>query len=118
MQIVFRNLEKSELAKQAVEERLGDIWEKFPKLNDHKITVTLFMDNSPEQPGPDSFGVKVLIQGKSFRNLSLCKTSPSLYKSLADVREALLESLSRAKPRPALHSKTVGRRFQRQAILN
>lgn len=95
MRIVFRNLEKSEIAKEAVQERLGDMVEKFPKLENHKITVTLFMDNSPQQPGPDSFGVKVLIQGNTFNTISLCKTSPSLYLALADVREHLLEVLNR-----------------------
>lgn len=95
MQIIFRNLEKSELAKEAVEERLGDMVEKFPKLRDHKIRVTLFMENSPTQAGPDSFGVKVFIQGSVYKTLSLSKTSPSLYRALADVREHLLEALNR-----------------------
>lgn len=95
MRIVFRNLEKSELAREAVEERLGDIIEKFPKLAGHKITVTLFMENAPTQPGPDSFGVRLLIQGAFFKSVSLCKTSPSLYRALADVRDHLLETLNR-----------------------
>jgi ribosome-associated translation inhibitor RaiA len=95
MRIVFRNLEKSEIAREAVEERLGDMVEKFPKLKNHKIIVTLFMENSPAQPGPDSFGVKVLIQGNFFSTISLCKTSPSLYLALADVREHMLEVLNR-----------------------
>lgn len=95
MKIIFRNLEKSEFAKDAVEERLGDMVEKFPKLKDHRITVTLFMDNSPNQPGPDSFGVKVLIQGRMFKTISLSKTATSLYHALAEVREHLLEVLNR-----------------------
>lgn len=95
MRIVFRNLEKSEFAKEAVEERLGDMVEKFPKLKDHRITVTLFMENSPTQPGPDSFGVKLHIHGTTFKTISLCKTSPSLYLALADVREHLQEVLNR-----------------------
>lgn len=112
MRIVFRNLEKSELAKEAVKERLGDMVEKFPKLKDHRITVTLFMENSPAQPGPDSFGVKVLIQGRDYRNVSLCKTSPSLYRALADVKEHLLEVLNRTGDRTRVAERAMERRLR------
>lgn len=112
MKIVFHNLEKSEIAKDAVQERLGDMVEKFPKLKTHKITVTLFMENSPVKPGPDSFGVKVLIQGSTFKNLTLRKTSPSLYLALADVREHLLEVLNRFGDRMRVSDRTKERRFR------
>lgn len=112
MRIVFRNLEKSEIAKEAVEERLGDMVEKFPKLKDHRITVTLFMENSPTQPGPDSFGVKVLIQGSVFKTISLCKTSPSLYLALADVREHLLEVLNRFGDRARVAERNRERKYR------
>lgn len=112
MRIVFRNIEKSEFAKEAVEERLGDMVEKFPKLNGHKITVTLFMENSPVQPGPDSFGVKVLIQGRFFKAISLCKTSPSLYLALADVREHLLEVLNRSSDRVRVFERKKERKYR------
>ncbi len=112
MRIVFRNLDKSEIAKEAVEERLGDMVDKFPKLKDHKITVTLFMENSPHQPGPDSFGVKVLIQGQSFKTISLSKTSPSLYRALADVREHLLEVLNRTGDKNRVSERTRERKFR------
>lgn len=115
MRIIFRNLEKSELAREAVAERLGDIVEKFPSLQNHKITVTLFMENSPVQAGPDSFGVRVLIQGAKFKTVSLCKRSPSLYRALADVREHLLETLNRVGDKARIVERNTGRR-QRAAI--
>lgn len=115
MRVVFRNLEKSEIAKEAVEDRLGDMVDKFPKLKDHRVTVTLFMDNSPEQPGPDSFGVKVLIQGRNYSNISLCKTSASLYHALADVREHLLELLNRSGDKARVAERNKERKF-REAI--
>ena len=111
MRILFRNLEKSELAKEAVEERLGDMFEKFPKLKNHRMTVTLSMENAPEKPGPDSFGVKVLIQGQEFKNVSLCKKSPSLYHALADVREHLLEVLNRSGDRARVSQRSKERKF-------
>lgn len=111
MWIVFRNLEKSEIAREAVKERLGDMLAKFPKLEGHRIIVTLFMDNSPEQPGPDSFGVKVLIQGNKFKTISLCKTSPSLFSALADVRDHLLEVLNRFGDKTRVAERNRERRF-------
>ncbi len=95
MKIVFRNLGKSSVAKSAVKERLGDMVEKFPRLVNHQIVVTLFMENSPAQPGPDSYGVKVLIRGSKYRDIALTKSASSLFHALAEVREHLLEVLNR-----------------------
>lgn len=96
MRILFKNLEKSEFAHEAVEERLGDLVEKFPRLAHHRITVTLSMENSPKQPGLDAFTVRVLIVGREFSGITLAKTAPTLYLALADVRERMLEILNRA----------------------
>jgi len=115
MRIVFRNLERSELAKEAVYERLGSMVEKFPRLRGHRITVTLFMENSPVQPGPDCFGVKVLIQGPAFRTITLSKTSPSLYMALADVRDHLTELLNRFGDRTRVIARARERRY-REAV--
>lgn len=96
MRIVFKNLDRSELAKEAVEERLGDMVEKFPELKKSRISVTLSMENSPLKAGPDAFTVRVVIQGKQFGGTTLSKTASSLYVALADVREHLLEVLNRS----------------------
>lgn len=95
MKIVFKNMEKSDFAEAAVKERLGDMVEKFPRLADHQITVTLSMENSPVQAGPDSFTVRVLILGPDFREISMAKHDLNLYGALAEVREHLLETLNR-----------------------
>lgn len=95
MRIVFRNLDKSTLVKETVEERIGEVFEKFPKLREHRITVTLSMENSPIQAGPDFFSVRVLIQGPDFKQIKLEKNSQNLYVALADVKEHLLEQLNR-----------------------
>jgi len=95
MRIVFKNFDQSQLAKEAVEERLGDMVEKFPELKNHKISVTLSMENSPLQAGPDVFTVKVVIQSGPYGGTALSKSASSLYVALADVREHLLEVLNR-----------------------
>ena len=112
MRIVFKNLERSELAREAVVERLGDMVEKFPGLRQHKISVTLSMENSPSQPGPDSFTVRILILGGIYNGILLSKTAPSLYLALADVREHLLEALNRAGDKARVVERSKERRFR------
>jgi hypothetical protein len=115
MRIIFRNLDRSQLALEAAQERLSEIVDKFPKLRSHKMNVTLFMENSPQQAGPDSFGVKVLIQGDFFKNITLIKKSDSLYRALADVKEHLLEVLNRTGDKVRVVKRRNARRL-REAI--
>src|SRR5690606_28028970 len=115
MQIVFKDLEKSELTRAAVAEKLGEVIEKFPKLEGHRIQVTLSMENSPTQPGADAFTVRVLIHGKSYRNLAVAKTHPHLYRALADVKEHLLEALNRAGDETRVLARKSSRRARQKA---
>lgn len=93
--IVFKSLEKSDFAKDAVQERLGDVLEKFPALQNHRLLVTLSMENSPQQPGADVYTVQLHFQGPDFPNLHMEKSAGNLYEALASVREHLGETLNR-----------------------
>lgn len=93
--IVFKNLEKSELAREAARERMETLIEKFPDLQRSRMRVTLSMENSPTQAGPDLFRVKVFCHGGRYRGVGLEKTSTNLYVALADVVDHLLERLNR-----------------------
>lgn len=95
IRIVFKNLERSELAKEAVENQLSNMVERFPDLEKSTLHVTLSMDNSPRQAGPDLFRVKIRISGSKYHGLILEKEAPSLYSALRDVHEHLLELLNR-----------------------
>jgi ribosome-associated translation inhibitor RaiA len=112
MRVFFKNLDKSELALEAVEERLGDMVEKFPKLAGQKLTVTLSMENSPTRAGPDSFTVKILVETGEYAGIKLAKSAPSLYLALADVREHLLEALNRAGDRERVLKRGQERKFR------
>ncbi len=92
---VFKNLEKSELAKAAAEERLATVADRFPDLYKSRITITLSMDNSPFQAGPDVFTVKIQCHGGRYRGVILQKSASSLYIALADLVDHLLERLNR-----------------------
>lgn len=110
--VIFRNLEKSELAKEIVNERLQGLMEKFPELGEHTLNVTLSMQNSPTQSGPDFFTVKVYINGPKFMNLSIEKSAPNLYLSLAEVCDHLLELLNRDGDKKRVRARKKERQFR------
>lgn len=97
--IVFKNMERSELAREAVSERLGAVFSKFPFLEKKRVTTTVEMENSPEQAGPDLFSVTVQIHGLNARPFILRKSASSLYVALAGLSEQLLEKLMRTRHR-------------------
>jgi ribosome-associated translation inhibitor RaiA len=93
--VIFKNLDKSEFARNLALERLSLVFERFPDMHEHRIQVTLSMQNSPAQPGPDLFTVKVFINGKRYRFVVIEKSAISLYIALADVADHAHERLSR-----------------------
>lgn len=95
MQVVFKNLERSSLAIEACEERLGVLLEKFPLLRRGRLRVTLSMENSPAQAGGDLFAVTVRVFGGRYNGVACGKHQPSLYAALADVTDHMLEALNR-----------------------
>ena len=95
IRIVFKDLEVSEIAKDAVLDRLQGTIERFPELDGHRITVTLSMDNSQFKPGPDLFKVKLVITGRKYGGIILEKSAMSLYTALAQLSDHALERLNR-----------------------
>ena len=95
IQIKFKNLEKSELAKDAALERIEALVEKFEDLRTSRVVVTLEMENSPIQAGPDLFNVKIHISGGRFSGTTVTKSDSNLYKALADISDHMLEVLNR-----------------------
>ena len=95
IRVIFKDLEKSEFAKDLVLERMESVIEKFPELNVHKMSATLSMENSPHQAGPDHFTVKLFIDGKRYKSIVIEKSAASMYVALADVVEHALERLNR-----------------------
>lgn len=96
IQVKFKNLDKSEMARESVTERVEALVEKFDSLSESKITVTLEMENSPLKPGPDLFSVKLFVSGGKFNKTTIKKSDPNLYVALAEVIDHMLETLNRA----------------------
>lgn len=111
IKVVFKNLEKSELAKEAVQERFQEVLERFPNLNESRIVVTLSMENSPRQGGPDLFSVKIRVENGSYDGVILEKAAPSLYVALADLCEHLLERLNRFSDKKRVKNRTLERKL-------
>lgn len=95
IQVKFKNLEKSELAREAVVERVESLVEKFEDLIKSRIVVTLEMENSPTQAGPDLFKVKLFIPNGRYRGVSITKSDSNLYRALAELVDHMLEKLNR-----------------------
>jgi ribosome-associated translation inhibitor RaiA len=95
IKIKFKNLEKSDMASEAAQNRIEALIKKFPELSKSKIQITLEMENSLTQAGPDLFKVKCHISGAKYDGVTVEKEDSNLYVALADVIEHMLESLNR-----------------------
>ncbi len=99
IKIVFKNMEISQLAKDVVQKRIIPIIDKFPSLEGHRITLTLEMENSPKQAGPDLFTVSSMVSGKTYKGLKIKKSSSNFYHATAELADGLNELLSRESDR-------------------
>lgn len=115
IQVKFKNLEKSEMAREAAQERIEILVEKFPDLSKCKIQITLEMQNSPLQAGPDLFKVKLHITRGRYDGITVEKSDASLYVALAEVIEHMLEKLNRFGDRKRVQERTKARKFFREA---
>lgn len=113
--IKFKNLDKSELAQEAVHERISRLIEKFPDLNDCKIRVTLEMENSPFQAGPDLFKVKLHVASGRYDGVTIEKSDSSLYVALAEIVDHMLELLNRFGDRSRVKERSRARQIAREA---
>lgn len=95
LQIKFKNIDKSDLIHESVHQRLQSLVEKFPPLERGQINVTLEMENSPLQAGPDLFKVKLHVIRGRYDGVFVEKSNANLYVALAEVVDLMLEKLNR-----------------------
>jgi ribosome-associated translation inhibitor RaiA len=115
--VKFKNLDKSAMAEDLVRERIETLVLKFEDLQKSRILVTLEMQNSPLQAGPDLFIVKLNIFSGRFDGLTLSKSDSNLYVALAKISEHMLEKLNRTGDRQRVKSikkaRTINRGLKR-----
>jgi ribosome-associated translation inhibitor RaiA len=110
IQVVFKNLEPSDFARQSAIQRLEALAEKFEDLSHSKMQVTLEMHNAPSQPGPDEFSVSVRIKNGRYRGIGISKSADNIYAALADVVDHLLEMLNRFGDRKRVKARSRARK--------
>lgn len=116
IQIKFKKLDKSELAREIVTERIEALVEKFEDLKNCRIMITLEMENSPTQSGPDLFKVKLHVSNGRFGGTTVTKSDSSLYKALAEMMDHMLEKLNRAGDRERVRERTKARQLARTVV--
>ncbi len=114
IEIKFKNLEKSELAREAVLERVSSLVEKFIDLRESRIQVTLEMENSPFQVGPDVFKVKLHVQRGRYDGITVEKSNSNLYVALAELVDHMLEALNRFGDRTRVRQRKKARELVRE----
>jgi hypothetical protein len=95
MKIVFKNLERSDFAFDAVKKRLNVIISKFPGLSKNDLMLTLSKDTSPSQSGAGVFRVKLQVLSGKYKGVVLEKGSSNLYRALAKTVERTHERIKR-----------------------
>ncbi len=118
IEIRFKNLKKSEIIREAVQSRLDGLTDKFEDLKRSRISVTIEMENSPVQAGPDLFNISFGISTGRYKGIRLKKSDANLYVALAEVIEHLLEMLNRAGDKQRVKKIKMARRLQESALKN
>lgn len=114
--VKFKNLDASELAREAVTERMSSLIEKFPDLKTCRIVTLLEMENSPLKPGPDLFTVKLQVLNGRYRGVTISKSDGNLYVAVAAVAENLLERLNRFGDRARVKNLRQARNVMKQDL--
>lgn len=94
-QIIFKNLKRSEPAREVVKQRMQSVIDRFPALKDCRIHTTLEMHNPAIRTRPDLFTVKFHVSQGRYRGVRLEKSGQNLFAALADVVDHALEKLNR-----------------------
>lgn len=114
IQIKFKNLEKSELAREAARDRIEVLVDKFPDLKICKMQVTIEMENSPSQAGLDRFKVKLHIAKGRYSGIIVEKANSNFYVALAEVVDHMLEALNRSGDRVRVKERRKARQIDRE----
>lgn len=96
IQVIFHNLEKSDITRNVLEDIIEGTLEKFPQAERGKVQVFASRENSLTQAGKDHFTVKLVVHAKNLKPIVLTKGAESLYQAAALVADKLLETLHRA----------------------
>lgn len=119
VKIIFKNLQKSEILRDIVSDRIERIVRKFPEfdVNNARVhgTVIVSMENSPFKKGADHFTLKLILNGSGLKTIIIEKSAESMYMALALLTDHLIEVLHRCLEKRRELGKEQQRQFKRQA---
>ena len=95
VEVLFRNVERSELARQLAEDRISEIVRAFPDAPTRAVSITLGMVRSSQVSRPDLFAVHVQWNG-AFGTIAAQAQAPSLYVALELLQRSLRRKLKKA----------------------
>jgi ribosome-associated translation inhibitor RaiA len=101
------------MIESATRQRLEALVDKFPDLSASKIRITLEMEISPFQSGPDFFKIKLHIARGRYDGIIVEKSDASIYVALADLVDHMLEKLNRFGDRQRVQQRSKARRIAR-----
>ena len=96
-QIRFVRLGKSEMIKEAIEDKVEPILDKFNLDDQSKAYIDVEMENSPHQAGRDVFKVKLFFKEGSMEGFVLEKSDINFYKALSQLTSTLATNIDRFK---------------------
>ena len=94
--IIFKNVERSDLIAEVATERMASVLERFPDLDPFDFRLTISMDNSPQQAGPDVFSARFHATAGRYKGVILEASENNLYAALAVLTDGLQERLNRS----------------------
>lgn len=118
IQVKFRRLAKSEFIKSKVTERLEALVDKFPELSKSDLIATLDVENTPSQPGRDSYTVKLSINRGQYRGVVISKRDIQFYGALSDVIHHAYETLHRLTEKMRQQKRIQARNFNKRFLFN
>lgn len=96
VKVIFKNLEKSEMVSEIVQQKITHVLAKFPELTEAQATVSVEMENSPTHVGKDDFRIKLVVTNRRFKPLVIQKEGANLYQAAAVLADRLFEVLHRS----------------------
>lgn len=115
-QVIFRNFDRSEFVERVATDRIQEVLAKFPEFRASTSTITLYMDNSPVQAGPDLFGARLYVKAPRGRALIIEKSDLNMHMAIAKLSEALLERLHRFMDKERSVQRRRGSKIQKKAF--
>jgi ribosome-associated translation inhibitor RaiA len=103
VRVQFQRLERSELARELAEERVGEVLREFPEHARSVFVVTLSSERSESSFTPDLFRARIVAEEPG-PPVDVESAAPSLYAALSSLQQTLrerLRELSQPSERPS-----------------